>query len=109
MEQFARIWKLHDTYSIDSPAEEKNALQKFYSEVLLNGLRRYMNRKAPELRDGNYFIAEYNKIKIAAALKIKANLTEIAEEIKKRQDNNQPQSTATFNSCLLYTSPSPRD
>lgn len=100
LEQFARIWKLHDSYNGNSPAEEKNALQKFYSDVLLNGLRRYMNRKAPELKDGNYFIAEYNKVKIAAALKIKANLTDIAEETKKRQDNNQPQPTATFNSYL---------
>lgn len=100
LEQFARIWKLHDTYNGDSSTEEKNALLKFYSDVLFNGLRRYMNRKAPELRGGNYFIAEYNKVKIAAALKIKANLTDIAEETKKRQYNNQPQSTATFNSYI---------
>jgi DNA phosphorothioation-dependent restriction protein DptF len=100
LEQFARIWKLHDIYSDDSPKEEKNALLEFYSDVLLNGLRRYMNRKAPELRDGYYFLTEHNNIKIVAALKIKADLTNIAKETKQRQINNQQQPTVFFNAYI---------
>lgn len=92
LEQFARMWKLHDTYSDDSPKEDKIALQDFYNNVLLNGVRRYMNRRAPKLRDGIYFIAEYNKVIVASALKVKLDLNSIAQ--------NRCQHTATFNVFL---------
>lgn len=92
LEQFARIWKLHDGFQDDSPKKDSNALQSFYSDVLLDGLRRYMNRRAPDLRRGQYFLAEYNKIKVVAALKIKLNFNAIA--------NDRAHHSATFSAHM---------
>lgn len=80
LEQFARIWKLHDSYYNDSPKEDAHAIQSFYNDVLLDGLRRYMNRRAPDLRRGQYFITEYNRVKVVAALKIKPDFSAIAND-----------------------------
>ncbi|SFG68806.1 DNA phosphorothioation-dependent restriction protein DptF [Neptunomonas qingdaonensis] len=92
LEQFARIWKLHDGYNDDSSKDDNNALQHFYSDVLLDGLRRYMNRRAPDLRRGLYFLAEYNQIKVVTALKIKLNFSAIADD--------RAHHSATFNAYM---------
>ncbi len=92
LEQFARIWKLHDCFRDDSPTEDSNALQSFYNDVLLDGLRRYMNRRAPDLRGNQYFIAEYNRVTIAATLKIKPSFSAIAKD--------RTQHSATFSAYM---------
>jgi DNA phosphorothioation-dependent restriction protein DptF len=78
LEQFAQIWKLHSDFKEDGPKEAKSALQNFYTDILLNGLHRYMNRRAPELLQKQYFISEYNSVKIVTELKIRPDLNAIA-------------------------------
>jgi len=87
LQKFARVWELHNNYSKSASKEDAIELNAFYNEILLDGLRRYMNRRAPNLKKKQYFLSEYNQVITAAELSLKPNLIAIARSKSKHSSS----------------------
>lgn len=68
---YARVWRQHCFF--DGSAEAKTELRKFYANVLISGIFRYANRNAPELAKDEIFLGEFNGVKVASVVELKAD------------------------------------
>lgn len=78
IKKYAEIWRLHKDYEKCLKKKTKT----FYNDVIVNAIRLYINRNAPPLKKGEYFVGCYNGYTIAVRLEVKVDLKLI------EQDNN---------------------
>ena len=83
VDYYSVAWNLHTSFDGDKAKQIK--LQKqFYSDILLNAVRHYMNRNASGLKKRQYFIADYNDCTMAASLDLKPDFVAIKNDTSNR-------------------------
>ncbi|MCV6590964.1 MAG: DNA phosphorothioation-dependent restriction protein DptF [Marinobacterium sp.] len=81
---YCQIWRLHREYDGDS--KQKQALRRFYSDLVFAAINRFANRNAPELNKDEFFISTRGEYVIAAELELSVSYPAI------KKDNNADQS-----------------
>ncbi|KMJ46480.1 DNA phosphorothioation-dependent restriction protein DptF [Xenorhabdus khoisanae] len=73
LEKYSDIWHLHANYTGEHA--QKMELRRFYSSVLIAGIQRYANRKAPELTTSKdeLFLGVFGSIKVTAPVVLKGD------------------------------------
>ncbi|MBY6197370.1 DNA phosphorothioation-dependent restriction protein DptF [Vibrio hangzhouensis] len=72
---YSKLWQAHTDYSAEGT--ERSMLRKFYRDTAVAAIHKYINRNAPELSKGEYFVSSHNGIQLAASLNIQPSLDDI--------------------------------
>jgi len=87
---YSRVWTMHDKFYKNS--EFKLEIRKFYKDVVIAALHRYMNKNAPKLEKGHYLLSDCNGVHVCCEINIQPDFAAITK--------NRPKNNASFNVCL---------
>lgn len=90
IENYSEVWHLHTGF--DNSPEQKEKLRQFYRQIAITAIYKYINRNAPKLAKGEFFISEHNGYVLASSLEFKADI----KAIKTRYNNSISFFTAYF-------------
>lgn len=90
LSQYSNLWQTHVNYS--NEGAERKMLREFYRDTAVAAIHKYINRNAPELSKGEYFVSSHNGIQLAAELDIKPSF----EKIQADSENNTGHFNAYF-------------
>ncbi|MFA0514337.1 DNA phosphorothioation-dependent restriction protein DptF [Vibrio breoganii] len=79
LSQYSKLWQTHVNYS--GEVAERKMLREFYRDTAVAAIHKYINRNAPELSRGEYFVSSHNGVQLAAELDIQPSFDDIQCDI----------------------------